>query len=140
MIYLDAEDLQADSFQRFITDSTKDDVGVIDRAELKCIGIMKTYLQGRYDVDLIFDEDEPIRDEVFVEILVKLVLKKIFGRNAARKVPTDVKEDYDEAMKQLEKLNAGRLTIKNLPVPSTDDGSPSAAPLFGNISNPDFYI
>lgn len=140
MIYLTDDDLLTESKQRFIDDSTKDDTSVIDSAELKCIGVIKTYLNGRYDVDAIFNEDEPIRDEVLVDILVKLTLKKIFGRNAARKVPTDVKDDYDEAMKQLQTLNAGKLTLSNLPSPTNANGAPSAAPLFGNNTNTDFYI
>lgn len=140
MIYLEDDDLLTDSKQRFIDDSTKDDAEAINKAELKCIGVVKTYLSGRYNVDLIFNEIEPIRNEVLVEILVKLTLKKIFGRNAARKVPTDVKDDYDEAMKQLKELNAGTLTIKGLPIPTNDNGAPSASPLFGNLTNTDFYI
>lgn len=140
MIYLKDDDLVTDSYQRFIDESTKDDLGVIDSAELKCIGVIKTYLRGRYDTVIIFDEDDPVRDEVIVDILVKLMLKKIFGRNAARKVPSDVKDDYDEAMKQLKDLNAGRLTLDGLPTPTGVDGAATASPMFGNNTNKDFYI
>jgi len=139
MIYLSDEDLITDSAERFINDSIADFQQAKDKAEAKCIGIAKTMLRQRYDVDVIFDEAAPLRDEFLVEIITKLTLHKIFGRNAARKVPTDVKEDYDWAMKQLQLLNSGKVEL-NLPIPTNDDGTASAAPMFGNNTNEDFYI
>ncbi|AOR29553.1 hypothetical protein FORMB_25360 [Formosa sp. Hel1_33_131] len=139
MIYLTDDDLLTDSFQRFIDESSKDNEDVVANAELKCIGIIKTMLKGRYNTELIFDETDPVRDEFLADILTKLTLHKIFGRNAARKVPTDVKDNYDWAMKQLGLLNAGKLQLE-LPSPTNTDGTASAAPMFGNNTNPDFYI
>lgn len=139
MIYLDEDDLLTESYQRFIDDSTKDNPDVIEKAELKCIGVIKTMLKGRYNTEILFDETDPLRDEFIAEILTKLTLHKIFGRNAARKVPTDVKENYDWAIKQLTALNAGKLQL-NLPAPTDADGNASAKPMFGNNTNTDFYI
>lgn len=139
MIYISDDDLKTESYERFITESTADFEGVKDKAELKALGIIKTLIKGRYDVNLIFDTDEPIRDEFLADIVTKITLYKIISRNAARKVPTDLKEDYDWAMKTLEKINAGKLTLE-LPVKTDEDGNPSAKPMFGNNTNNDFYI
>ncbi|QQV91571.1 adaptor protein [Winogradskyella phage Peternella_1] len=139
MIYINAEDLKTDSYQRFIDESTSDFEGVIDKCELTAIGITKTLLKGRYDVALIFDETEPIRDEFLAEIIVKLTMYKIIGRNAARKVPTDLKTDFDWAMSQLEKINAGKVSL-DLPFPTDEDGNSTLKPMFGNNTNKDFYI
>lgn len=139
MIYLNSDDLKTDSFQRFIDDSTADYSEAIDKAELRTVGIAKTLLKGRYNVELIFDEDEPIRDEYLIDIIVKITLAKIFGRNAARKVPSDVKEDHDWAMKQLKEINGGKIILE-LPVANGDDGNPKSDAIWGNNTNTNFYI
>jgi len=139
MIYINDDDLKTESFERFITESTSDFPTVKDSAELKVIGICKTLLKGRYDVDLIFDQSEPLRDEFLAEIITKLTICKIFGRNAARKLPTDLKEDFDWAMKQLEKINAGRLTL-DLPLATSTSGAPTSDTIWGNNKNENFYI
>ncbi|MBV7268382.1 DUF1320 family protein [Winogradskyella luteola] len=139
MIYITDDDLRTDSFQRFIDDSTADFADAKDNAELKAIGKVKTLIKGRYDVDLIFDEQNPLRDEYMADIITKLTLCKIFKRNAGRKLPTDLKEDWEWAMKQLEKINGGKIVLE-LPVNTDDEGNPTAKPMFGNNSNKDFYI
>ncbi|CDF80581.1 conserved hypothetical protein (DUF1320), putati ve phage protein [Formosa agariphila KMM 3901] len=139
MIYITQDDLKTESFERFITESTSDFPTVIDKAEEKSIGIAKTLLKGRYDVVLIFDETTPVRDEFLVEIITKLTTCKIFGRNAARKLPTDLKDDYDWAMKQLEKINAGRLVL-DLPLITSSSGAPTSDTIWGNNTNKNFYI
>ncbi|WP_435135736.1 hypothetical protein [Formosa sp. A9] len=139
MIYITQDDLKTESFERFITDSTSDFPTVIDKAELKSIGIAKTLLQARYDVTVIFDEANPVRDEFLAEIITKLTLGKIFARNAARKLPTDIKEDSDWALKQLEKINAGRLVL-SLPIITPDSGAPTSDTIWGNNTNKNYYI
>ena len=139
MIYLTDDDLKTDSFQRFITDSTSDFEEAKDKSELKVIGIVKTLLKGRYDVDAIFSEAEPIRDEFLADVMTKIMLHKIFGRNAARKVPTDVKEDFDWAMKQLKEINAGKITL-SLPLLTNEDGNIKGDIIYGNNSNENYYI
>lgn len=139
MIYLTDNDLKRESFERFITDSTADFNEAKDSCELVAIGIVKTLLKGRYDVDIIFDEADPVRDEFLADIITKITIHKIFGRNAARKVPSDIKENYDAAMKSLKEINGGKV-ILDLPVNTDEDGNPTAKPMFGNNTNEDFYI
>lgn len=139
MIYITNQDLTVDSYQRFIDESTGDITGTVDKAEIRAIGVVTTYLSGRYKTDVIFGEPG-IRNEVLVDIICKIVLKTIFGRNAARKVPSDVKEDYDAAIKQLEKINSGQTVLANLPQVTDDEGNPVSDTIFGNLSNPNFYI
>jgi hypothetical protein len=139
MIYITDEDLQTDSFQRFIDDSTADFANAKNASELKVIGIVKTLLKGRYNVDTIFAVPGPIRDEFLVDIITKLVLHKIFGRNAARKVPSDVKDNHDWAMKQLKEINAGKVDL-DLPKLIDDSGNAKGKTVWGNNSNKNFYI
>lgn len=139
MIYLTNDDLKDDSYQRFITESTQDDPTVIDRLEVKAIDFAKTYLSGRYDVASIFGT--PVkRHALLADILTKILLYKIFSRNAVRKVSEDIKADHDWAVKQLEKISLGSLPLNGLPLLTDESGTPTSPILTGNNSNPDYYI
>lgn len=152
MIYLTDNDLTADSYQRFITESSGDgqtQQNVVDDCEERAISVATTYLSNRYDTETIFGQPAstdppapaipPIRNELVAEIITKITLYKLFRRNAARKVSTDIKEDYDWAMAMLEKIQTGR-TILNLPPALDESGKPKSYSVWGNISNRDFYI
>lgn len=143
MIYITDADLSDSSYKRFITESigdTEDEHSVTDANELKAIGLAKTYMTGRYDTDKIFLEGAPIRDELLAEIIAKITLYKIFSRNAARKVSTDIKEDYQWAMKELQRINSGQTVLAGLPIPVDEDGASTSTGIHGNNKNEDFYI
>lgn len=139
MEYITRDDLTTDSYDRFIRESSDDIGNTLDKAELRAIGLVKTYLSGRYKVAEIFAAP-PIRNELLVDIICQIVLEKVFGRNAPRKLPTDIKEGYDWAIRQLEKINSGVTILNDLPQVTDDEGNPVSDTLFGNFSNPDFYI
>ena len=137
MIYLTQEDLTADTQERFITESSADATDVLDTIEKAVIALVVSFLSSRYDTALVFAPAGPTRNELLVDIMAKIVLYKLFRRNAARKVSTDIKEDYEWAMRQLEKLQTGRITL-DLPVPAPEGSSSNS--MFGNLTNTDFYI
>lgn len=141
MIYLQMADLVGDSYERFITESTADDPTIIDKQEKRAIELAKTYLAGRYDTDKIFSISTPVvRNELLVDILVKIVLKKIFGRNSARKLPEDIKADHDWAIKELQRINSGATILSNLPKPQDESGNPVSTAMYGNTKNIENYI
>lgn len=140
MNYLLKEDLITHAFERLIDESSKDFEDSLKNIESENIGIIKSYLGAHYDVDAIFDEEEPIRNPLLVRILSKMVLYDVIRRNAARKVPSDYVEEYEKAMETLEKIAFGKLTIKELPPAIDDDGKIISNTLFGNNRNKNFYI
>ncbi|GIZ09994.1 phage protein Gp36 family protein [Flavobacterium sp. UMI-01] len=141
MIYLEKEDLITDAFERFIDESTKDDETVLDNAEKRAIDFVKTMIGSRYNVNLIFTEGAPIINEMLVQIISRIVLYRVIKRNAARKVPTEYKEDYDEAIKWLNDISTGKIPLDGLPTPVDDNGDPiKSNTLWGNNSNSNFYI
>lgn len=141
MIYLEKEDLITDAFERFIDESSKDDPTVLDKAEARAIEFIKTMIGTRYNVDLIFTDGAPIINEMLVQILSRIIIYRIVKRNAARKVPTDYKEDYDEAILWLKDISVGKIILDGLPLPTDDSGEPlKSNSLWGNNSNSNFYI
>lgn len=151
MIYLEKEDLIARSFERFIDESSGDVPGdgesiedvrerILDQTELKNIKLVSSYLGTRYDVEAIFDEEDPIRSELIVDILVRLCLFDIVRRNAPRKVPEDYKEEYEKAIELLQKIATGRIPVDGLPPATDGEGNPVSDAIWGNIKNERFYI
>lgn len=141
MIYISKEDLITLSIERFIDESSEQDSSILDDIELKQIALVKSYIASRYNVNLIFDTIEPIRDEILVNILSCFVLHGVIRRNAARKIPTDIKEEYDKAMSTLEKIATGRITLHGIPLPIDETGNTlDSNSLWGNNTNEDFYI
>lgn len=140
MVYLNKNDLITHAFERFIDESSNDFDDALKNIEAENIGIIKSYLGANYDVDTIFDKDDPIRNPLLVRILSKMVLYDTVRRNAARKVPSDYVEEYKTAMETLEKIAFGKLDIKELPPAIDDDGKIISNTLFGNNRNKNFYI
>ncbi|MNS03111.1 hypothetical protein D3C72_344390 [compost metagenome] len=150
MRYITRDDLNTDSFDRFIQESTGDITNTLDKTEERAIAITATYLSA-YDTDSVFgipidpeEEDSEytpgIRHELLVEIISKITLHKIFSRNAARKVPEDIKEAYNWAMNELRRIQSGATPLKGLPPALDEEGTPVSNSMWGNNTNTDFYI
>ncbi|MDQ8012030.1 MAG: DUF1320 family protein [Flavobacterium nitrogenifigens] len=141
MIYLVKDDLISLAVERFIDESSEESDKILDTVELQNIQLIKGYIASRYDVSEIFNALTPIKHEILTRILTKLVLFDIIRRNAARKVPTDYKEEYDKALELLEKIATGRIKLEGLPAPTDENGNPTnSTSIWGNNSNPNFYI
>lgn len=140
MIYITDDDLKTDAQERYITDSTADNQESPDKIELRVIDLCKSYMTGLFDIDKIFDPANPVRNELLVDIISKITLYRVFKRNSIRKVTQSIKDDYDWAMKELDKIGAGRTPLNGLPKPVVDPGQPDNEIMWGNNSNPDFYI
>lgn len=140
MIYLDRDDLIAQIFERTLDESTADFDKTLDKSEEKNISIMKTLLKKHYDVESIFNADEPIHDEYLSTILATMVVADITSRNAYRKLGTFSKDKKEWAEKKLEELNKGIIFLDGLPPKPAETSKPSGNLLFGNLSNSDFYI
>jgi len=141
MIYITKEYLNTFAFERLIDESTQDFDQTLDNIETSNIELIKTYIGAIYETDKIFNPEKPIYNELLKRILAKLTLYDVFRRNAARKVPSDYKDEYDWAVKQLQDINSNKTTLGELP-PATDaNGNPiQSDTIFGNFTNLDFYI
>lgn len=140
MIYLNKENLKSHAFERIIDESAKDFEQALDQCEAEHIAMMKSLLGSYYDVEAIFEKTNPIKNAYLERILTFLVLWDIQHRNAYRKLSNVSEKQKEWADKELNKLATGRLTLNDLP-PKSNDGTTSRSKLlYGNLSNPDFYI
>lgn len=139
MKYLDREDLIAVVQEHFLDDSTQFDDNIVDNLEEKAIAFVVSYTVGRYKTDLIFG-DSAIKHPILIFVIARLVVYWTLRRNAARKVPEDYSDIYDEAIKILENIQNGIQKLPGLPADTADDGTSSAKLMYGNTTNPNFFI
>lgn len=135
MQYITLDDLKADTYEQFLQESSGENHDALTQNEGRAIDIVRTYLSGRYDADKIFDPKSPIRNGLLVDIICKITLHRFLSRNAVRKLGDSPKEGFSWAIRQLEKLNAGRFKLTGLPLSKQVN-----SPLYGNNRNANFFI
>lgn len=140
-IFLTDNDLEVGILKQFITERSDENITlIIETIEKKKIALIKTKLNGRYDGEAVFSAIADDRNYYIVDLLVKLVLYDFVRRNAARKVPSDYKDDFIGAMKTLEKIKAGTEVPVGLPLITNDAGESAQRVIHGNNRNDNFYI
>lgn len=140
-IFLTDADFDAQIFSTLLKD--ENDVKLkasLEENEKKAIAIIASRLTGRYDIEAIFAATEAARNYLIVHYTTTITLYRTLKRNAARKLPSDYKEDYDMVMADLEKIMAGKLTPDGLPNILDGEGNVAKKPLIANRKNTDFYI
>ena len=146
MKYLEKEDLTAVIQERLMNESIAlaqnaalNDNEILNNIEEKAIDFAISYISGTYDTAAIFDEETPIRNGVLVQTIACIVVYRSVRRNAARKVPEDYTKLYNDAEKDLVKIQSGILNLINCPKLTTEDGT-STSPIYGNNTNDDNFI
>ena len=146
MIYINKEDLISIIQERLMGESVSlaaginlDDNTILDDIEQKAIDLAIAYISGTYDYTQIFAEAAPIRNGVLVQAIASIVVYRSVRRNASRKVPEDYIQLYNDAKKDLERIQSGALNLVNCPKLTTDEGT-SISPIYGNNTNDDLFI
>lgn len=142
MKYVNKDDLvtfiQETLLDQSLVELNVEDDKILSDIESSAIDLVIAYISGRYDTSKIFG-DSVMRNGVLVQVICMIVLYRAVRRNAARKVPGDYKDMYDDAIKILEKVQEGAMSLKNLPLITAPDGSAFHL-VYGNNTNTDFYI
>lgn len=146
MKYVNKEDLISIIQERLMGESVAlaaginlDDNSILDDIEEKAIDLAIAYISGTYDFELIFNGATPIRNGVLVQAIASIVVYRAVRRNASRKVPEDYIQLYNDAKKDLERIQTGALNLVNCPKLTTDEGTP-ISPIYGNNTKDEFFI
>jgi phage gp36-like protein len=142
MKYINKEDLLVDIQEPILNESIcgsngNTDDSILDKIEISTIDLVISCISGRYKTDDIFNT--PIRNGVLVQIICAIVICRAISRNARRKVPDDNQTKYDKAIKALEKIQAGTMTLENCPIITAADGTTSGL-VYGNNTKDEFFI
>ncbi len=139
--FLTNHDLNTRAFDVYINKSNDANTQqVLESLEKQNIAIIKSKLSGKYDTNAIFSAAGENRHYLIIKLLVVLVIYDFIRRNSARKVPNDYVKDWEEAMKTLEAIKAGKERPEGLPVITDTNGNELKQIKFGNNRNNDFYI
>lgn len=145
MQYINKEDLISIIQERLMGESVAlasginlDDNSILDDIEKKAIDLVIAYISGTYNYEQIF-ADPPVRNGVLVQVIASIVVYRSVRRNAARKVPEDYIQLYNDAKKDLERIQSGAMNLINCPKLINDDGT-TASPVYGNNTNDNNFI
>jgi len=147
MIYVNKEDLESEIQERLLNESIAlaidtelNDNEIVNDIENKAIALVISYIAGKYDYDKIFAET-PIRNEVLVQIISRIVVYRCVRRNAARKVPEDYVTLYNDSIAMLGKIQSGAQALVNCPpIIKTNPSGQPVSPISGNNRKSDYFI
>lgn len=139
LVFLTDNDILTSIREVFLDHMTDEDQNIIDKAEASAISKMKSKLSGRFDVDAIFTATDEDRDPLILEYCVAIFLYRLHGRINPRKVPSKVKEQYDEAMEWLKGVMMGKENPALPILPDDELGSNSARYGGSQIPKDNFY-
>jgi len=141
MKYIEEIDLSSVIQERFLDDSTANIAGdnsILDNIESKAIEYVISYISGKYNTTLIFNETEPVRNGVLRQIIAQIIVYRAVKRNAARKVPEDYVTLMSDSTKQLERIQSGAMSLPGLPLIAAQEGTKDLK--YGNNRNSNYFI
>ena len=92
----------------------------IEMAERIAIDQIKSYLSGRYDVEVIFAATGEKRNHFLLMIAIDIALYHLWSKRAPRKIPELRSERYQDALNWLRAVGEGTMTT-DLPQLQGDD-------------------
>ena len=92
----------------------------IEMAERIAIDQIKSYLSGRYDVEVIFATTGEKRNHFLLMIAIDIALYHLWSKRAPRKIPELRSERYQDALNWLKAVGEGTMTT-DLPQLQGDD-------------------
>lgn len=134
--FITKDDLETRLFEDYIDESAQEDVEAVQSIEKQAIAYVKSKLRRRYDVSVIFSTDPYAGRDLIVWAISGIVAYRLIRRNAARKVPSDFVNDYNEIKGWLNDVRDENES-PDLPVvaePETKEVQ------WGNSTNEDLYI
>lgn len=134
--FLTRDDLESRIFEDYIDESEQEDIEALQSIESQAIALVKSKLAKRYDVAIIFSDAPYTGRGLIIWAMSAIVIYRLIRRNAARKVPTDFKDDYKEVMQWLDDVRDGN---ENPNLPKIEEPEQKQV-LWGNSTNLDKYI
>lgn len=126
MIFITENDIDAKIKENILQDITEVDydtsisgITMLDEVELVAIHEIKSYIGNYYDCDTIFSYTGSTRDSFIVKMVVDIMLYELSSRLTPENIPEVRQLRYDRVIESLEKINAGKITLK-LPILDQD--------------------
>ncbi|MBS1641558.1 MAG: DUF1320 family protein [Bacteroidetes bacterium] len=125
MPFITKTDFDASVHEDILNALTKNNDDVITENANRAIAEMRAYLNGRYNNDAIFSAEGIERNSFILRIGLCIAKYYIFLTHNPRKITQSLKEEYDKAIEDLEKIQKGKLNPEGLPIPIVTDTTQS---------------
>jgi phage gp36-like protein len=112
MVYLEQSDLDLSILATNLQQIISNDESIIDTAESYALDEIRSYLSGRYDLDMEFSLNGDARRKDLVRRVVAITMYLLHQRLTPRQIPETRQSDYELALSWLKKVNKGELNLQ----------------------------
>jgi len=108
--FINYDDYRTRLTDRIIGLLTDDSDYLLDNAEAEAIGIIKDRLSDKYAITAEFAKTGSERNKSLMRWTIAIVIYTLYSRIPDDEVPERVIKDYDDAIRELELIQQGRLS------------------------------
>ena len=118
-MFLEYEELQTVADLNLLIKITNNNNDIFTAILAESIGLMRSYLQSNYDTETVFNATATDRNYTVVKYLKDIVVYEIYMRHT-REINEAAAVRYDNAMRWLEMVNTGKLSMDLPPAIDTN--------------------
>lgn len=131
--FIDTDELKLRKQLSLLDDLSEDDYSIYQELELMAIEEISSYLRGRYDTELIFNQVGINRNPIIKRLVIDLIKYYLMERSSNGVSDIDQLR-YDNNIKYLMDVNSGKYQLNLPPLSSTETNT-----YFNWGSEPKFY-
>lgn len=129
MAFIEINDFDQAVHEEILNALTKSNDATITANINSAVDEMKGYLNGRYDVAVEFAKTADARNKFLLRIGLSIATYYIYSIHNPRKMTQVIKDNFDKAIEDLEKIQAGKLSPVGLAVPAGTETSGDGEPM-----------
>lgn len=113
--FITTEDYNASIHQEILDAVIRSDSAIIEVVEDRAIAEMRGYMSRRYDCDKVFSTEGKERNELVLMMAIDIAIYHLFCIHNPRTMSEIRVERYERAIKWLEGIRKGDITVDGLP-------------------------
>lgn len=113
--FITTEDYNASIHQEILDVVIRSDSAIIEVVEDRAIAEMRGYMSRRYDCDKVFSAEGKERNELVLMMAIDIAIYHLFCIHNPRTMSEIRVERYERAIKWLEGIRKGDITVDGLP-------------------------
>ena len=114
--FINIPDYDARIHREILDALVRDDESIIEIIEDQSIALMRSYLNNRYDCNVIFAATGSERNQLVLMMALDIAVYNIFSVHNPQKISQTTKDRYDRAMEWLRQVNKEQVNIDGAPL------------------------
>lgn len=132
MVFITIEDFNRKLSADIMAQITDSDETVLDDAEADAMAIIQDALSPTYDLDAEFALTEDARNKNLIRLMLSLMTYFIYERVPDTQLPGRVVKNYDDAISEIRKVEAGKQNISLAKIVNEETGEVSTVFRWGS--------